>query len=195
MRIAAHLNWIYSRQQVIHTLTHLSFHQNLNRFREPDKQQKAMLKAMISDDTTYMALAVHTNKIVGYAIVLPPEKDERWRKLSYLRMLGVIEVAPDYRGHKIGQTLLHNLFKHEELENIIVVSLEYCWHWDLSMTNGDPFPYMHMLKHVLQSSGFEEYETNEPDIACYDVNFLMARVGSRITKEQLNTFKNLAKLY
>jgi len=195
MKMNKQLKWVHKRTDVLQALRQYSFHHDLNRFREPQKQQEAMLKVMERDKETYMALVVHQNTIIGYTIVLPPEPNERWKKLNYLKVLGVIEISTAYRGHKIGQRLLQTLFKHSQLEDYIVVSLEYCWHWDLSMTDGDPFRYMNMLKHVLQSSGFQEYETNEPDIALYDVNFMMAKIGANIFNEQIEEFKKLAKPY
>lgn len=189
------IKWIYKRAKALHTLRQFPFHKELNRFRDSHKQQEAMIQAMEIDEETYMSLALYENTIIGYTIVLPPELDERWQKLDYLKMLGVIEVAPAYRGLKIGQHLLNNLFQHPQLERYIVVSLEYCWHWDLAITDGDPYAYMRMLQHVLQSAGFQEYETNEPDIARYDVNFMMARVGKKMTTEQIEAFTKLAKAY
>ncbi|MGO4886349.1 GNAT family N-acetyltransferase [Anaerobacillus sp. MEB173] len=182
---------ITNQREILKILQKLHFHSNLNRFRDSDKQQEAMLIAMESDDVL-MALALNNENIIGYAIILSPESDERWIRLNYLKMLGVIEVAPEFRNQKVGQKLLQALFRLAETENYIIISLEYCWHWDLDMTNGDPILYKNMLKHVLESVGFEEFHTNEPDIACYDVNFMMARVGSKITLSQLYDFANLA---
>ncbi|WP_147535733.1 hypothetical protein [Bacillus marasmi] len=167
------------------------FDHNLNNFRDWDKQQKTMLSVMDSNQGL-MSLALSHQTIIGYAIILEPEPDERWRQLDFIKILGVVEVAPNYRNQKVAQSLLQSLFLLQETEKFIVISLALCWHWDLSMTNGDSVKYMHMLKRVLGSVGFEEYETNEPDIARYDVNFMTARTGKNITTQQVNQFTNLA---
>lgn len=182
---------ITNQKDVVKTLEDCQFNQHLNRFRDPKKQQEAMRKAMETHQGV-LALAVNNDSIIGYTIILEPETDERWRQLDFLKMLGVIEVAPLMRNQKVAKKLLHALFSLEETEKSIVISLECCWHWDLKMTNGDPVQYMNILKNVLESAGFEEYITNEPDIACYDVNFMMARVGSEISISQVNQFTKLA---
>ncbi|WP_318502960.1 hypothetical protein [Bacillus sp. T3] len=182
---------ITNQKDVVKTLEYCQFDHHLNRFRDPIKQQEAMCKAMETKQGK-MALAVHNHSIVGYTIILEPETDERWRGLDFLKMLGVIEVAPRLRNQKVAKKLLQDLFSLEETEKSIVISLECCWHWDLKMTNGDPLQYRSMLKHVLESVGFQEFRTNEPDIACYDVNFMMARVGSEISIDQVNQFTKLA---
>lgn len=182
---------ITNQEDVRNILQEYQYNHNLNRFRDSEKQQGAMRSVMESNQGL-MALALYNHSIIGYTIILEPELDERWRQLDFLKMLGVIEVAPTFRNQKVAKKLLESLFLIEETENLIVISLELCWHWDLTMTNGDPVKYMNMLKHVLESVGFKEFRTNEPDIARYDVNFLMARVGSEISTNQVNTFAHLA---
>lgn len=183
---------VTNQAEVMTILQNYTFHHELNRFRDYDKQQEAMRRAM-GCNHGLMALALHDEAVVGYCIMLDPESDERWSQLDYLKMLGVIEVAPPFRNQRLGKNLLQALFKQVETEKHIVISLECCWHWDLTMTNGDPVQYMSMLKHVLKSVGFVEYQTSEPDISRYDVNFMMARVGREISVSQVSAFTSLAK--
>ncbi|UII56783.1 GNAT family N-acetyltransferase [Cytobacillus spongiae] len=170
----------------------IPFHEQLNRFRPAENQQMAMIKA-IERGNAMMTLAVSGHYIVGYTIILPPEEDERWHKLPYLKMVGVMEVAPSFRNLGLGKRLIQGLFEEDEMVQSIIVSLEYCWHWDLGMTDGDPLPYSRILKNVLKSAEFIEFETTDPDIALYETNFMMARIGSSITAEQYQEFKKLAK--
>lgn len=183
---------IVTNQEDVRTiLRDYQFDHNLNNFRDFDKQQTVMRLVMESNQGL-MSLALSNQSIIGYAIILEPELDERWGQLDFLKILGVVEVAPNYRNQNVAKSLLQSLFLLKETEKFIVISLALCWHWDLSMTNGDSVKYMNMLKHVLGSVGFEEYRTNEPDIARYDVNFMTARVGKEISASQVNQFTNLA---
>lgn len=181
---------ISQQDEVKHYMERSSFHPMLDRFRDADKQQAAMLSAL-SDQVT-LSIAVLGTEIVGYAIVLPPEKEERWSCYDYIKVLGVVEIAPPYRGNGLAKKLVKSVTSPDIIEKQIIVSIEYYWHWDLEMTDGDPHRYVLILKKMLQSAGFEEFETNDPDIAGYPYNFMMGRVGKEVTQEQLYEFVKLA---
>ena len=181
------------RQIVLHELQTIRFHKQLDRFREAHKQQEALTKAFIAQQS-WMSLAVLNGEIIGYAIILGPEEDERWTKLDYLKVLGVVEVAPGFRGKQVGKRILRALTgHHHELERYIVISLEYSWHWDVKSVGGNFLLYKRFLKKLLESAGFSEVATNDPDILASEYNFMMARVGERVTDEQIHKFLQLAK--
>ncbi|MDQ0215403.1 acetoin utilization protein AcuA [Oikeobacillus pervagus] len=179
-------------EEVFRHLKYNHFHPDLNRFREAHHQQQTLTQVMETEQA-FMALAIVDSQIIGYTIILSPEEEERWIKLDFLKVLGVIEVAPTFRNRSIAKKLLHSIFTQQELEHYIIISLEYCWHWDLKLTNGDPYLYRNMLRKVLESARFVEYKTNDPDIKASEVNFLMARIGKAITSEQVSQFIRLAK--
>lgn len=181
---------ISERDEVKHYMERYPFHHLLNRFREPEKQQQ-VLYGVLSPEVT-MCLAVTDQLIIGYTIVLWPEEEERWTKLDFIRVLGVIEIAPAYRGKGLAKQLIQRVVSPAQYDDKIIVSLEYYWHWDLELTKGDAKQYQMMLKSMLSWSGFEEYSTDEPDIAGYPYNFMMARIGKDVTNEKLHQFMKLA---
>ncbi|WP_203363772.1 GNAT family N-acetyltransferase [Bacillus sp. REN10] len=181
---------ISNEEAVKMNMKRLTFHPLLNRFRAPDKQQ-ATLRAELSKEVA-MALAIDRDAIIGYTIVLPPEREERWSKLPFVRTLGVVEVAPGFRGRGIAKRLVQAVTSNQALESKIIISLEYYWHWDLQMTNGDAHAYKKLLKKMLQASRFEDIPTNEPDIAGYPYNFMMGRIGKEVASEELYQFMKLS---
>lgn len=66
------------------------------------------------------------------------------------------------------------------MEDYIVITTEYYWHWDLKNTNLDVYEYKEMMIRYMQQVGFEVYQTNDPEITSHPANTLMARVGTRI---------------
>jgi len=183
---------ILDRQDVLRELQTSRFHEQLDRFREAPRQQEALTNAFIVQQS-WMSLAKSDGEIIGYAIILEPEEDERWTKLDYLKVLGVVEVAPGFRGKQVGKRILRALTEqYRELERYIVISLEYSWHWDVKSVGGDFLLYKRFLKKLLESAQFTEVKTNEPDILANEYNFMMARIGSEVTDEQIETFYQLA---
>lgn len=178
------------QDEVLKQMKSATFHLSLDRFRDPDQQQRVLLEALSPE--VVMCLAVKQQEIVGYTIVLRPEPEERWAKLDFIRVLGVIEVAPSYRGKGLAKQLVYQVTSPPQFDDKIIVSLEYYWHWDLQSTAGDMNRYQVMLKSLLSWSGFEEYPTTDPDIAGYSYNFMMARIGKHVTNGQLRQFIKLA---
>ncbi|WP_096199897.1 GNAT family N-acetyltransferase [Bacillus sp. FJAT-45350] len=179
-------------ENVRYYLNHCEFHPLLNRFREAEEQQKALTQIIKNEGT--MCIAIDNRTIAGYTLIVHPEENERWSYLDYIRILGVLEVAPPYRGQGIAKKVVNGILEDKSLENYIILSLEYAWHWDLKMVEGNIETYKELLKGVLHTGGFKETITDEPDIAQYQHNFLMARFGEKITPDQVNEFMRIANL-
>ncbi|WP_100371675.1 GNAT family N-acetyltransferase [Bacillus sp. FJAT-45037] len=167
------------------------FHEGLEQFRLPDEQQKAMLHAFRTLDVDF-SIAYVGEIIVGYTLILPPEPDERWVKMLQIRVLGAIEVIPTLRNKGVASQLLKTVLQTKSYEKEIIISLEYRWHWDLESVDGDSGLYKELLQKLLYKGGFEEILTNDPDIASYPENFMMARIGREIESEDLVRFFELA---
>lgn len=186
---------IMGRDKVSNGLQQYSFHPLLQRFRAAEEQHDALMKALIEDKEVQMALAVINEGIVGYTLILQPETNERWSLLEYIKVLGAIEVADPYRQKGLAKKLIHAVCSDPFIEDYIVLSLEYAWHWDLKIVNWEIDLYKQFLKELLESEKFKETTTDEPDIAYYKHNFMMARIGRNITSDQINEFMKLANLH
>lgn len=169
-----------------------SFHPALNRFREAREQQDALLATL--EKGSRICIATDKDWIVGYTLILDPEENERWSALPYIKVLGAIEVAPTYRSEGIAKKLLHGICGEPQIEQFIILSIEYAWHWDLRMVDGDIQLYKALLKRLLQSQMFNETITDDPDVAQYKHNFMMARYGDRVSSDQINQFMRLANI-
>lgn len=163
-------------------------HAGLSCFGEADEQH-VRLQTILSQEQTRICIAVHHDTIVGYATLLLPEPEERWASLSYVRMMGALEVAPPYRFRHIASAILQKLFQSEvNIEQYIVLAFEYYWHWDLQHGTLDVYEYKRMLKQLLVSAGMEEVYTDDPDIQAHSANFAMARIGASVSSEQMQHF-------
>jgi acetoin utilization protein AcuA len=47
------------------------------------------------------------------------------------------------------------------------------------------------MLNLMKNHGFQEYYTNEPNIAIREENIFMARIGSRVSVEDQHRFRNL----
>jgi acetoin utilization protein AcuA len=130
--------------------------------------------------------------VVGYAACWYPEAGDRWSKLNKLMYeMGAIEVSRNYRRLRIAETIVQSLLKDELFEKKIAYLNGYCWHWDLEGTGLTMFQYRQMMLNFLKKFGFQEYYTNEPNIALRQENVFMARVGSKVSEYDRMRFRNL----
>lgn len=170
----------------------LRFDPGLRRFRTPEKQQLAL--AEISElPQGGVFLARREELIVGYCTFHPPDQGTRWGDcgLPFLLEMGAIEVSPEWRYCGIGKTLLSLGFQNDRLEDFIVISTEYWWHWDLSGSEMELWEYRAMLADVMKTVGLVERVTDDPDVTSHPANMLSARIGRRVSVEHRRTFATL----
>jgi acetoin utilization protein AcuA len=65
----------------------------------------------------------------------------------------------------------------------------YSWTWDLDGALKTAQEYRTMLIRLFGPFGFQEFQTNEPNICLKPENVFMARVGNSISKEVQTQFK------
>ncbi|NHM25753.1 GNAT family N-acetyltransferase [Desulfofundulus sp. TPOSR] len=168
----------------------LTFDEKLNNFRQPEKQ-KAALKE-IADLPEGMVYIVRVgSKVVGYVTFLPPDRHSRWSKHPRVLELGAIEVSPDWREYKLARKLLELAFSNPVMEDYIVITIEFCWHWDLRNTGLDVWQYQKMLAKLFGSVGMQKELTDDPDILEHIANVLMVRYGKRVPQKDIELFKEM----
>lgn len=173
-------------------LATLEFHPGLLAFRQPSEQKRALVD--IADlPEGRIIIARHNQTVIGYVTYLYPDPLERWSeaKLDDLLELGAIEIAAPYRQFGLSKKLLQISFADSFMENYIVISTEYYWHWDLEGTKLSVWDYKEVMKKVMGSVGMEVYATDDPEITCHPANMLMARVGSSVPMESVETFNDV----
>jgi acetoin utilization protein AcuA len=129
--------------------------------------------------------------LVGYVAIHPPDVETRWAAvpLPEVLELGSIEVSRDWRGLGLARTLLDVTFSDPWLEDKILISNEFVWHWDLEGTGLTKWKYRVMLRHILSRVGFQEMTTDEPNIRWDPANIFMVRIGREVPEEIVRRFR------
>ncbi|RDW21536.1 GNAT family N-acetyltransferase [Oceanobacillus chungangensis] len=165
------------------------FHEHLTAFRPPSKQFEAILDiANISEGRIIIARTEET--IIGYVTYLHPDPLERWSTfhMQDLIELGAIEIIPEYRGERVGSSLIEVSISDEYMENYIIISTEYYWHWDLEGTNLSIWNYRKVMEKMMAAGGLLPAPTDDPEIISHPANCLMVRIGKNVPQESLETF-------
>lgn len=172
------------------------FHAGLTAFRKPEEQFEAILEiAQLPEGRIILARGQET--IVGYATFLFPDPMERWSEenMDNLLELGAIEVAPEYRNLSLSQKILEVSMMDDAMNDYIVITTEYYWHWDLKSTGLNVWQYRDLMEKTMSAGGLEWYATDDEEIASHPANCLMARIGSRIDLESIQKFDRLRFKY
>ena len=139
-----------------------------------------------------VVLAVDSKKtIVGFGVLDFPEPGERWLDLGpgLMMELKVIEVCRSWRSTGLAGEIMKLLTAHDEVNDMILYLVGYSWTWDLDGTGKTAQAYRKMLINLFEPHGFEEMQTNEPNICLKPENIFMARIGNRISDDMRTQFK------
>ncbi|MFC2948671.1 GNAT family N-acetyltransferase [Virgibacillus sediminis] len=168
------------------------FHEQLTAFRPADKQFEALVK--IADFPEGRIIIARTNDtIIGYVTYLHPDPLERWSEFNMedLIELGAIEVIPQFRGSGIASQLLEVSMMDDYMENYIIISTEYYWHWDLDGTRLSIWDYRKVMEKMMAAGGLTPAPTDDPEIISHPANCLMVRIGKTVPEESVNRFDKL----
>ncbi|RYG74936.1 GNAT family N-acetyltransferase [Lentibacillus lipolyticus] len=174
------------------SLTKYYFHDELTAFRPAPKQFEAICS--IADFTEGRIIVARTeDTIIGYVTYLHPDPMERWSKygMQDLIELGAVEVIPKYRGAKIASGLLEVSMMDDYMENYIIISTEYYWHWDLDGTRLSVWDYRKVMEKMMAAGGLLPAPTDDPEIISHPANCLMVRIGSNVPEASIKRFDEL----
>jgi acetoin utilization protein AcuA len=174
------------------TLESLYFHEDLKAFRPAHEQKKAVTEIARLDEGRII-IARNKDTVIGYVTYVYPDPLERWSegKMDNLLELGAIEVIPDYRNFKVGKTLLRVSMMDDAMEDYIIITTEYYWHWDLKGTKLSVWDYRKVMEKMMNAGGLEYMATDDPEISSHPANCLMVRIGKRIELESIQQFDRL----
>ncbi|MDQ0215028.1 acetoin utilization protein AcuA [Oikeobacillus pervagus] len=173
-------------------LSNLNFHEDLVAFRQPEQQHKALIE-IASLPEGRIIIAKQEDTVVGYVTFLYPDPLERWSegKMENLIELGAIEVSSKFRGCSVGKQLLKVSMMDHAMEDYIIITTEYYWHWDLKGTGLNVWDYRKMMERMMNAGGLEWFATDDPEISSHPANCLMVRVGNRVNQESIQKFDQL----
>lgn len=168
------------------------FDDQLVAFRPPKQQKTALLKVADLEESRII-IARDGDTIVGYAIYLYPDPLERWSEveLDNLLELGAIEVSSNYRGYQLAKNLLKVSMSDDAVEDYIIITTEYYWHWDLRGTGLSIWDYRKVMEKVMKTGGLEWYATDDPEICSHPANCLMARIGKKVGPDAVHEFNRV----
>lgn len=168
------------------------FDEGLKAFRIPEEQHKALIE--IADlPEGRIIVAREDDLVLGYVTFLYPDPLERWSeaKLPDLLELGAIEISQPIRGAGVAKKLLEVSFLDDAMEDYIIITTEYYWHWDLKGTGLDVWQYRKVMEKVMGSVGMVWMATDDPEICSHPANCLMARIGKRVPAESVVAFDSM----
>lgn len=169
-----------------------NFHEKLIAFRPANKQYEALLQ--IAEFEEGRIIVARTEEmIVGYVTYLYPDPLERWStfNMDELIVLGAIENIPEYRGERVASNLLKVSMMDDFMENYIVISTEYYWHWDLEGTKLSIWNYRKIMEKMMAAGGLKPAPTDDPEVISHPANSLMVRIGKNVSQEAIDQFDKL----
>jgi acetoin utilization protein AcuA len=105
--------------------------------------------------------------------------------------MGALEVSRNFRQVGLAHAMIQETLSDVFFEWKIAYMNGFSWHWDLDGTRLGMTQYGKMMLRLLKKHGFQEYYTNEPNIALREENLFMARIGSRVSEQDRKRFRNL----
>lgn len=173
-------------------IANLEFHEDLIAFRPSPQQHKALIEIAKRPEGRIIIVRAF-NEIVGYVTYVYPDPLERWSEgnIENLIELGAIEVIPKFRAGGVGKALLNVSMMDDAMEDYIIITTEYYWHWDLKGTGLTVWEYRKLMEKMMNVGGLKHYATDEPEISSHPANCLMARIGKRIESETIQQFDHL----
>jgi acetoin utilization protein AcuA len=154
------------------------------------KRESLERQAEMPDTSVVLAIA-DSSHIVGFGVLAYPDPEERWSGLQPQMMMEVnaIEVSRQWRSKKIASGIIQLMMVHPLIEDKIAYFVGYSWTWDLDGNRMTAQQYRQMMARLFEPFGFNEYQTNEPNICLKSENIFMARVGAHVSKDVQNQFK------
>ena len=158
----------------------------------PAKRQKEALVDISKLADGKVTTAQINGEIIGYVTFHPPDSFERWSQgPDHVLELGAIEVAPRFRHTGISRHMLEVSFADDHMEDYIVLTTEYYWHWDLDGTGMLIWDYRDFMRRIMEHIGMEVKETDEEEICSHPANILMARYGKNVPEKKIKAFEDL----
>jgi len=171
-------------------ITPLLINATLSNLRSPTRQKEAlMLTANSPEGIVY--LARHQEEIIGYVMFHYPSQYTRWNRHPRILELGAVEVSSTWQHRGIASELLKLAFANNTLEEYIVITTEFHWHWDLKGTGLNVWSYQKMLIKLFGKVGFKKRRTDDPEILEHPANMLLARSGKMVNKIYLKAFEEM----
>jgi acetoin utilization protein AcuA len=154
-------------------------------------QRKSLTKSAANEDANVVMAIAGAKDIIGYGVLDYPDPGERWAELGPKIMMEIkaIEVCRPWRSVGVAHPIMDLMLGHPQIEDKIIYLVGYSWTWDLAGADIGAGQYREKLVDLFQAHGFQEYETNEPNVCLKSENFFMGRIGKNISQLIKDRFK------
>ncbi len=167
-------------------VTDLKVDEGLRAFaRLPEREHQLLLSLAQKPENRLTLAYTSTGTIVGQATIAP--MNHQWQDIENAYEIAV-EVSAGWRRMGIAQQLLTLALSNESVEESLILAFGLSWHWDYAGLGISRFQYRELVARLLGAFGFSEYFTSEQNIRMDPANILLARLGSRLTEENVNSF-------
>src|SRR5690606_32520878 len=95
------------------------------------------------------------------------------------------------RGERVASNLIKVSMMDDFMENYIIISTVYYWHWDLEGTKLSIWDYRKIMEKMMASGGLSPAPTDDPEIISHPANTLMVRIGKNVSTEAIEQFDKL----
>lgn len=173
-------------------LENCEFHEDLKAFRPAHQQHQAIIEISKLPEARII-IARYELTIVGYVTYLYPDPLERWSEsnMDNLIELGAIEVIPEFRGFHVGQNMLQVSMLDDYMEDYVIITTEYYWHWDLKGTGLNVWEYRKVMEKMMSAGGLIWMATDDPEICSHPANCLMVRIGKHVNQQSIEMFDRI----
>jgi acetoin utilization protein AcuA len=156
------------------------------------EQQLVTLVKIAARPDSWVTIARADDTLIGYVTFHPPSAYTRWgkRPIEGLLTLGGIEISTEWRRFGIARAILDEALADPVIEDLIIIAAGMAEYWDTDGAGLTTANYRAMLASMFFPRGFRRYKTDEPDMASYTGNFLVARIGSRVPPERVRAFED-----
>lgn len=168
----------------------MTMDENLSNFRHPTRQQEAL--ALVAESTEGMVYIAHYEQsIIGYVLFHFPNQYSRWSRHPRMLELGAIETSKGWKLLGIAKGMLAHAFENPLLDEYVVITTEFYWHWDLRRSSLNVWEYQKMLTKLFGTVGFKRRHTDDPEILEHQANMLMVRFGKNVNQVYIKAFEDL----
>lgn len=153
--------------------------------RLPEREHNLLLSIAEKPGSRLTLAYTAGGTIIGQATLAPLEN--WWQDISNGYEIAV-EVSSGWRKLGLAHQLLTLALEFESVEECLVIGLGLSWHWDYAGLGITRFQYRELIAGLFATHGFTEYLTSESNIRMDPANILVARLGNRLTEENVNLF-------
>jgi GNAT superfamily N-acetyltransferase len=159
-------------------LAHVHPDDGLRVFAETPEGEHAMLRRKVEHGARVSVALTDENCLVGAAWM--EAASDWWAGLPAVQQF-TLEISRGWRRMGLGTALMRLALASAQVDQAIVLAIGFAWHWDIAIAGIEEAQYSSVLRSLLAKFGFQAVQTSEPNVRLHAANFLMVRIGAKVT--------------